>query len=101
MAKRDQKSRVTEAPGSGVRVNLLIFFFTGDNIFGAGAQHSIKVTIINTDKPISERSKKLGDEANCSFCLCSLKTTLTFEVSLLGVREGDKKIKPCDPSPGL
>ena len=59
------------------------------------------VTIINTDKPISERSKKLGDEANCSFCLCSLKTTLTFEVSLLGVREGDKKIKPCDPSPGL
>lgn len=73
-----------------------------------GAKRSIKVAIINTDKPITERSNllKLEDEADCNFTSSFLQTALVFEVSFRGGGGGGgpkkkKSPKPRDPSPGL
>lgn len=51
-----------------------------------GAKHSIEVAIINTDKPITERSNllKLEDEADSNFTSSFLQTALVFEVSFRG-----------------
>lgn len=65
-----------------------------------GAKRSVKVAIINTDKPITERSNllKLEDEAVSNFISSLLQTALVFEVSFRGGGGaggvGDKKKTP-------